>query len=285
MPFMRPDGLEDVRLDPFRALPSSRREQRDGVLVAEGGWLVERMWQAGHPMMSVLVAENRLNDLPDGLADTVPVYVLSAEQLETVVGYRFHRGVLGCGRRKETAPVAELAAQPDNDPSIWLAVDGVVDPENLGGILRNASAFGVQRIMIGARCADPYSRRVLRVSMGNVFRLQLLESSDLARDLAMMRNDFGYEVIATVLDKDAGHPRKIVRPPRLVLVLGSEGHGIDPQILSVCSRRVTIPMHLGTDSLNVATAAALFLYEFSNRLVGERGAGSVDGRPVCRQTE
>ena len=265
MPFVRLESIDDPRLTPFRELPSSRREQREGVFVAEGHWLVERMWRSPHQVLSVLAAEDRLQDLADDLVASVPVYVLTATQLSAVVGYPFHRGVLGCGQRLETAGLINyVSGSLDNQP-VWLALDGIADPENIGGILRNAAAFGAGGVLLGRGCADPYSRRVLRVSMGNVFKLRWLESPDLARDLRILRQELEFTSIATVLDPAAEALSTATRPGRMVLIFGSEGHGISAEVMASCDRRITIPMQLGTDSLNVATAAALFLYEFCNR--------------------
>lgn len=270
MPLVFPDSLADPQLAPYRNLPSSGRERRDGFFVAEGHWLVDRLWKSGYEVASVLVAENRLGDLPDGLVDRVPVFSLSMPQLTEVVGFSFHRGVLGCGRRTALATPHELVSLVDRPGAVWIALDGISDPENLGGIMRNASAFGVDGVLLGPGCADPFSRRVLRVSMGNVFQLRIAESFDLGRDLGELRDEFGYQSMATVLDPEAELLAGVPRPSRMVLVFGSEGHGMSREVVAACDRRITIPMQLGTDSLNVATAAALFLYEFTSRRVADR---------------
>ncbi|MDA0660735.1 MAG: RNA methyltransferase [Planctomycetota bacterium] len=270
MPLVYPHSLADPQLAPYRNLPSSGRERRDGLFIAEGHWLVDRLWTSRHEMVSVLVAENRLADLPEDLVESVPVYCLTMSQLAELVGFSFHRGVLGCGRRKPLATPAELFSPADVLCEIGIALDRIADPENVGGILRNAAALGVGGVILGPGCADPFSRRVLRVSMGNAFQLRLAESIDLVSDLRTLRESFGYESVATVLDPQAELLAEMPRPTRMILVFGSEGHGISPEVVTACDRRVTIPMQLGTDSLNVATATAVVLYEFTMRRVADR---------------
>jgi tRNA G18 (ribose-2'-O)-methylase SpoU len=110
--------------------------------------------------------------------------------------------------------------------------------------------------------ADPFSRRVLRVSMGAALHLPIVESRDLAADLAELAAA-RFELVAAVLDPAAEPLAKVRRGKRLALLLGGEGHGLAAQWLTLCHRRVTIPMQVGIDSLNVAVAAAVLLYEFT----------------------
>jgi tRNA G18 (ribose-2'-O)-methylase SpoU len=135
----------------------------------------------------------------------------------------------------------------------------VQDPTNLGSINRSAAAFGCASLVLGSQCADPFSRRVLRVSMGAALHLPIVESRDLAADLDVLRRA-DFTLVATVIDPTAEPLATFQRPEKLALLLGSEGHGLGPDWLSMCDRRVTIPMQLGIDSLNVAIAAAVFLY-------------------------
>jgi TrmH family RNA methyltransferase len=108
--------------------------------------------------------------------------------------------------------------------------------------------------------------------MGNGFRLPILETSDLAANLLRLKNEHGFQLIATVLDQDAEPVRGATVPDHAVILFGNEAHGLEPELVEICDRRVTIPMHSAADSLNVAVAAALILYEFgsSRRLKNRR---------------
>jgi tRNA G18 (ribose-2'-O)-methylase SpoU len=137
------------------------------------------------------------------------------------------------------------------------------NPENLGAIIRIGSAFGIDALLLGRSCCDPFSRRVLRVSMGTAFRLPIVVSPDLERDVRRLREEWSLDLVGTVLD-DAAEPLSTARRSRHVgLLFGNEADGLDQAWQQMCDRRLTIPMRLGTDSLNVAVAAGIFLHHFT----------------------
>ena len=118
----------------------------------------------------------------------------------------------------------------------------VKDQENLGAILRISAAFGVQAVVLGSACADPFSRRALRVSMGASLRLPIALPADLPSEVRALRESWQLELWATVADRSAASLEDLQPPQRLAILLGSEGHGLDAQWLSLCDRQVTIPM-------------------------------------------
>jgi tRNA G18 (ribose-2'-O)-methylase SpoU len=123
----------------------------------------------------------------------------------------------------------------------------------------------VDAVLVGRGSADPFSRRVLRVSMGGSLRVPIRSADDIGTDLRELRDSLGVELAATVLDSTAEPLATAGRADRFALVFGSEGHGLAPSIVALCHRRITIPMQLGTDSLNVAVAAGIFLHHFGGR--------------------
>lgn len=139
----------------------------------------------------------------------------------------------------------------------------IADPTNLAGIIRNCAAFGADALILGPACADPFSRRVARVSMGNVFRLPIRVATDLPSDLIELRERWAVELIATVLDASAEQLSRSKRTSHVALLFGSEGPGLGQQWVQLCDRRVTLPMQREADSLNVATASGIFLYHFT----------------------
>jgi tRNA G18 (ribose-2'-O)-methylase SpoU len=138
----------------------------------------------------------------------------------------------------------------------------VQDPTNLGSIIRSAAAFGCEGVILGGKCADPFSRRVLRVSMAASLDLPIVESRDLAADLQKLAAG-GFECVATVLDPAAEPLSGFRCRPRSAILFGSEGHGLAEEWLALCQRQITIPMHAGIDSLNVAVAAAIVLWQLT----------------------
>ncbi len=141
---------------------------------------------------------------------------------------------------------------------------GVQDPENLGSLLRSSAAFAADGVVLAGACADPFSRRVLRVSMGAALGMPLAHAPDAPSAVRSLEADCDIECWATVLDPRAEPLDKLARPWRLALLFGNEGHGLDPAGQHACRRRVTIAMPPGIDSLNVAVAAGIFLYHVSH---------------------
>ena len=217
------------------------------------------MLASDFPVVSVLVDQRHLDLIGPLVPAETPLLVVPASLVEQIVGFNFHRGVLACGRRKPNLDIESLIA--DRSRLTLVACPDVQDPENLGAIARISSSFGVDALLLGPHGCPPFSRRVLRVSMGAVWRLPVIESSNLARDLNCLQAH-GIELIATVLDADAQPLDGFARPARMALLLGNEGLGLAQDIVQRCDRKVTIPMHPGADSLNVAVAAGIFLYHF-----------------------
>jgi tRNA G18 (ribose-2'-O)-methylase SpoU len=205
----------------------------------------------------------------------VPTLVIAEAEVEGLVGFNFHRGILGCGRRPRPPALGDLLDGDVHDgdrradeaargrAATLVVCPDVQDPENLGAIVRISAAFGAAGLVLGPHCADPFSRRVQRVSMGNVYRLPIVPAADIPATLAELGKAHAVESWATVLATDAETFDPRHRPDRLALVLGSEGHGLAPEVVAACDRKVTIPMRAGVDSLNVAVAAGIFLYELT----------------------
>jgi len=246
MPVIRIETIDDPQLALYRDLKSPAAKRRGERFVVEGQLLAERLLTSGLQVESVLV-EERLADQWSALVPAdVPLLVIPRGWVRELIGFRFHRGVLACGRRPPNADLRQLV-QSSGETATWVACVGVQDPENLGGIMRSSAAFGVHAVLLGADCADPFSRRVARTSMGANFRLPLIESEELARDLTTLRDEHGVQLAATVLADDA-EPLSAVAPAgRTALLFGSEGFGLAPQWLARCGRRVTIPMQPGVD--------------------------------------
>ena len=131
-------------------------------------------------------------------------------------------------------------------------------------LIRIGSAFGVDAVMFGPGCSDPFSRRVLRVSMANGLFLTVIESVDPCSDLQRLKSEHNIELIASVLDEDATPLDSFVRPQRFAILFGHETNGLDPALIAMCDRRVTVPMRNHTDSLNVAVSSRILLYEFTH---------------------
>lgn len=263
MSIERVTTIDDPRLAVFRDLPSSNLTRPSGLFIAEGWLVVERLLASRFPIDSVLLDERFVDDVLPKLPDAATVYVVPHDWVSEIVGFRFHRGVLACGRRLANRELESLVPLDRRRLLIVVASD-VNDPENMGTILRNSAAFGADLVLANFRCADPFSRRVLRTSMGTVFQVPLYQTEDLASVVRRLQDEWQVELAATVLDDEAEPLRTAERPDRFGLVFGNEGHGLPDSLAALCRRRVTIPMHGVTDSLNVGVASGIFLYHFAD---------------------
>ena len=256
------ESLDDSRLAAYRNLPE-RTLRGEAIFITEGWLVTERLLQSAYETESVLLAEDCAERYADRIPEPIPVYVGPRELLYQVVGYQFHQGVLAVGRRRVLASVREVLPPPSRPGPLTVVIcPQITKPENIGLVFRSAAAFGVDAVILGERCAEPFSRRILRVSMGAVLHLPLAKTRDLREELELIKRDWRLELVATVLDPQAVSLPDFVPPERVGLLLGHETEGLRDGWLDLCDHRVTIPMSNLVDSLNLGVAAGVFLYEF-----------------------
>lgn len=254
----------DPRVDDFRDLNSVDRRpdlpSGKGLVIAEGVLVVQRMLASRFRPHALLGTERRRVELGADLdgAD-IPYYRASAEVMADVVGFHLNRGALAAARR----PV-ELTVSDVLEGARTVAVlEGVNDHENLGSIFRNAAGLAVDAVVFGAGCADPLYRRAVRVSMGHALLVPFARAPNWPAELKELR-DNGFRLLA--MTPDAGAELLATAVPavgadKLAILVGAEGPGLTETAMRASDLRVRIPMARGTDSLNVATAAALAFYE------------------------
>jgi tRNA G18 (ribose-2'-O)-methylase SpoU len=261
MPRIQVNSIDEEPLAPYRDLNQRNLTRQSGLFIAEGEKVVERLIESSYEVASVLAEPAFAEKLEDRLPSDVPIYVASRDLLQQTIGFHFHRGVVACGRRRASRSTGQLMSELQEPRATIVVCPDVQDPTNLGSIIRSAAAFGCAAVVLGGKCADPFSRRVLRVSMGAALHVPIIESTELASDLICLAAS-QFELVAAVTDAAAQPLHASPRGDRLALLLGSEGHGLSAEWLQLAHRQVTIPMQLGIDSLNVAIAAAVMLYHF-----------------------
>ncbi|WAJ44453.1 RNA methyltransferase [Mycobacterium sp. Aquia_216] len=258
---------DDPRLDDFRDLNSIDRRPDlptgKGLVIAEGVLVVQRMLISRFTPHALLGTERRLEELQGDLAGatglTAPFYRTSADVMAQVVGFHLNRGVLAAARRVAEPGVEQLVA----GARTIAVLEGVNDHENLGSIFRNAAGLGVDAVVFGSGCADPLYRRAVRVSMGHALLVPYARSANWPADLGLLKES-GFRLLAMTPDGEAcalAEAMAGARDARIAVLVGAEGPGLTPATLRLSDIRVRIPMSRGTDSLNVATAAALAFYE------------------------
>ena len=251
----------DPHLDDYRELNSIavRAEmERDEYFLGEGYVPIDRMLDSGHRMRSVLLHPKRLRRFVPTMARPemagVPVYVAEQAVLAEVVGFNMDRCCLASACRAPMPTVAELAST-----SRRAGVLGALnDDQNVGAIARASRAFGIDGMVISPTCNDPYQRRTVRVSKGEILHVPVARAgiADWPSALHTLR-DAGFETWALTPDADAVDLWDMDIPERVAVVLGAEGHGLDAETMEACTHRVRISISTDVDSLNVGHAAAV----------------------------
>lgn len=264
--------LDDPRLDPYRDLRREDVRRRGPWFIAEGRMVVQRLLASHYETVSVLAEAKRLPWVAERVSSDTPVLVISPDGMRELSGFDFHRGLLACGRRVPMLPAEALLLDQADAPSpglsgeVALGAIAVSDAENLGSLIRTAAAFGIDRLVLSRQTIDPLCRRVLRVSMGTALRMRMFEMADPLGWLTENERLGRWFTIATTLEPGAvplshvvSHP-EFQHRPKLVL-MGNEGDGLPAEISRACTVRGVIPMASGVDSLNVAVAGGIAIYE------------------------
>ncbi len=263
------DDPDDPRLAEFRRLDDARHRRRlegpgpfdPGFFVIEGWLALERAVATHQQLRSVLVLAGKEERAASLAANfDVPLFVAPREVIAEATGVDLHRGVVSTATRRRSVAAAQLLARS----RAALACEGVTDGENLGALFRTAAALGADSVLLDPTCPDPLSRRVVRVSLGHVMTLPWAVTP-LADIL-----DRAAQAGTTVVGLSPSGDSRIddVEPPPdspLVIVVGAEGPGLSDQTLAACSTVAAIPMANAVDSLNVATAAGIALWELRAR--------------------
>ncbi len=235
-----------------------RYEREHGVFIGEGPNVVRELLRSRYRTRSLLLAEERVDDLaPELTGLDAPVYVVGRDLLYEVVRFKLHQGVVGCGERAPWPDPAEVV----EEARVVVVLEGLNDHENLGSLFRSARAFGVDAVLLAPGCADPLYRRCVRVSMGHVLHLPTARLAGLGTGLELLRSA-GFTLLALTPSAgavDLSDP-SVPGDGRVALLLGAEGPGLSREALQAADVRVRIPIHPQVDSLNVATAGALAFY-------------------------
>jgi tRNA G18 (ribose-2'-O)-methylase SpoU len=268
------DDPADPRLDAYRDLRSEDVRRRGPLFIAEGRLVVRRLITSRYTTASVLAESLRLPELEPIVGDETPIYVVNQALIREVAGFNFHRGLLACGRREPFLPIDGLdaIASESVEPPLALAAISLNDLENLGSLLRTAAALGIFNIVLNSQTADPLCRRVLRVSMGAALKMNFFDLADpqswfeqnRAKWFHASQKTIAWNTIATTLAPDSVRLDEVSRErePKMI-VMGNEGDGLPVDLQNACITRAKIPMAPGIDSLNVAVAGAIALYEFT----------------------
>ncbi len=259
------DDPDDPRVAAYRDIRERDLTGREGLFVAEGEVVLRTLLSPTCLCMprSLLLAANRLEaqgDLIAGAPPGLPIYAASQPVLDRIAGFPLHRGLLGLGQ-KPVARSVEAILEGLPEICVVLACAGIGNHDNMGGLFRNAAAFGAAAVLRDDRCCDPFYRKAIRVSVGAVLRTPSATAGSLDALVGAL-DSAGFQIIA--LSPGASEPLAgVKRRGRQAVLVGSEGPGLPAQVLDRL-RTVGIPMAAGFDSLNVAVTSALALYQLQS---------------------
>jgi tRNA G18 (ribose-2'-O)-methylase SpoU len=253
----------DPRIAAYRAIRERDLVGREGLFIAEGEVVVRVLVERSlHPPVSLLIAEKRVGGLADliaGLPADMPVYSAGQAVMDEIVGFPMHRGILALGRRAPPTPAAGLLA--DAAPRAMVVIlYGIANHDNMGGIFRNAAAFGADAVILDSDCCDPLYRKAIRVSVGTALTIPFacLERGE---DTLALLATHGFGAVA-LSPGGTISLTEFRRPGRIAVLFGAEGPGL-PQAVLDRVRTVRVPMTGSLDSLNVATASGIVLHHLA----------------------
>eukprot|EP00658_Telonema_sp_P-2_P073921 TRINITY_DN6306_c0_g1_i4.p1 TRINITY_DN6306_c0_g1~~TRINITY_DN6306_c0_g1_i4.p1 ORF type:complete len:373 (+),score=77.25 TRINITY_DN6306_c0_g1_i4:122-1120(+) len=265
---------DDDGVRPYADLKSAMGESRLGKFIAEGPETIKMLVRSDLEIESLLLKPSVLDKLLPEIErcrpDNPPQVLLCRKELMAeIVGYPIDRGSLGCGLvpiGRDLDWLADLLRRRDPARCRLLAVDNTCDAGNLGGMIRSASAFGADAVLVSDDSCDPWYRRSVRTSMGHICRVPVVRCPDLAGALAWLRTEMGVSSYAAVIDMDASLLHQISAvPASWCVVMGNEDTGISEPVRAACDTRVRIRMDPAVDSLNIGVAAGILLNGFCER--------------------
>ncbi len=259
--FFAPELDVYARLSEVQLL--NREFPEKGLFIAESPKVIERALDAGYEPVSCLMEKRhiegegkhilaRLND--------IPVFCAEFDILTQLTGFKLTRGMLCAMKRKPLPEVKELC----ENKSRIVVLDKVMNPTNVGAIIRSAAALGMDAVLLTPGCSDPLYRRAARVSMGTVFQIEWTFLPDDSLDEI---KNLGFKTVAMALKDNSvsiADPR-LASEDKLAVIMGTEGDGLADHTISECDYTVKIPMYHGVDSLNVAAASAVAFYQLGNK--------------------
>lgn len=250
-------SLKNPRVQAFRSLKERKGRLAEGAFLVEGDKMVSEALASGFPVRTLVLREDHA--LPDALPEDLPVCVLPEHVFASLTDTRTPQGIAAVIGFPEGAVGGALP--PENAPARLIVLDGVQDPGNVGTILRTADAAGLDGAVLGPDCADVFSPKTLRATMGSVFRVPLFFPADLPAALRALR-DRGYAVLSSQLDGAPFYERGDVGE-KWALIIGNEGNGVSPAVRAEATHRLRLPMRGGAESLNAAIAAGIMMYDLT----------------------
>ncbi len=240
-------SLKNPKVMAWRSLKERKGRRETGCFLVEGRKMVEEALASAFSVETLLVSESHAADF--SLPEDIPAYLLPDHVFAALCNTKTPQGISAVVRMR-TAPVTG---------SCLLALDDVQDPGNVGTILRTADAAGFDGVLLSDKCADIFSPKVLRATMGSIFRMPVEITDQLPLALHQLKEE-GWSILSSQLDGTPFFRREPVGD-RFCLIIGNEGNGISPSVQAEATHKLRLPMRGGAESLNAAIAAGIMMYD------------------------
>lgn len=241
-----------------------------GLFIAESPIVIDRALDAGYVPVSLLMERSHVEGQAKNIikrCGNIPVFVSDSDVLANITGFQLTRGVLCAMYRKENRDINDICMNSKR----LVVLENVMNPTNVGAIIRSAAALGMDGVLLTPGCSDPLYRRAVRVSMGTVFQIPWAQIGEKMTDWPTNGIEYlhsiGYKCVAMALDDNSiGIDDEVLQSiDKLAIVMGTEGDGLAQSTIADCDYTVKIPMYHGVDSLNVAAASAVAFWQLRNK--------------------
>ncbi|MCB9060527.1 MAG: RNA methyltransferase [Halobacteriovoraceae bacterium] len=251
MKYYKNNSPTDELIEKFSSLKKLDNYQK---IIVDGPKCFMQLLKTDLKIHEILTQEKYLNLLDHRRMTDTHIHILENYDLEKIIGHKVHQGIIAIADAPPLLDINFLSG-----PAICL--NGLTSPENVGSIIRTAAAFNIKNIIFDQKTVNPFSRRCIRVSMGNIFNINVSYSQNLIQDLQKLRNT--YQIISTANKENSKEISATKFDSNSLIIIGSEGHGIDKQILEISDIVSKIPISHSTLHLNASISAAIYMYELT----------------------
>ncbi|MCE3011871.1 MAG: RNA methyltransferase [Proteobacteria bacterium] len=227
--------------------------------IADSSRVVLKLLQTNIPIHSLLATREWIEAHQASLQHIPEIFYASLEDMQKIVGYSLHQGVMCLAQRPADCTLEEMLGQT------ILVLDGIAKADNVGAIIRNAAAFNFTHVLVDASTVHPFQRRAVRTSMGNVYGLKVHQTDNLPQSLSFLASK-GYQIIGFENRPQATLLHETQFQKNCAFIIGSEAIGIRPDVLPTLTQMVRIPINQEVFALNAACASSVAMYAISLQL-------------------
>ncbi len=254
------ENIDDDRINHYRSLRFTPKSHTVGkVFIAEGEKVTLKILSSKVQLISVFITPEFFQKYESLILRSKiseeQIFIAEKNLMEKIVGFDLHAGIMAMCKIPDDSSIVDMSSK-------IVILNGIINSENVGSIVRNCVAFGIDSLIVDEQTSSPYLRRAVRVSMGNVIDLKIHHSKNISETIITLCEK-GYSIIAAEITENTIPIHDFHFPDKFALIFGTEGQGIKNELLNLAQHVVHIPINPVVSSLNVAVSSALFLYEMN----------------------